>query len=139
MLIAPKRAVASSWNGSIPKSEAKAILLKEHGCVCWGCGKRPVLPTGAEDPDELEVDHLFARKPADGDEGGADDLYNLGLVCRKCNGRKGNRLTMEELRLDRERENLLWVERKDLVHLGRALQTALELRRRHGQQESPAT
>lgn len=53
--------------------------------------------------------------------------------------RKGNRLTMEELRLDRERENLLWRERKDLVHLGRALQTALELQRRHGKQESPAT
>lgn len=27
----------------------------------------------------------------------------------------------------------------DLVHLGRALQTALELQRRHGKQESPAT
>ena len=139
VLVAPKRAVASSWNGSIPKSEAKAILLREHGCVCWGCGKRPVLPNGAEDPDELEVDHLFARKPDDGDEGGADDLYNLGLVCRKCNGRKGNRLTMEELRLDRERAGLLWKERKDLVHLGRALQTALEWQRRYGKQGSPAT
>ena len=138
-LVAPKRAVSSSWNGAIPKPEAKAILLKAHGCVCWGCGKRPMLPNGAEDPDELEVDHLFARKPDDGDEGGADDLYNLGLVCRKCNGRKGNRMTLEELRLDRERENLLWTERKKLVHLGRALRTALELQRRYGKQESSAT
>ena len=139
-LIAPRRErISSLWNGSISKPRSKNILLREHGCVCWGCGKHPKLPNGADDPDELEVDHIFPRKPADGGAGGEDDLYNLSLVCRKCNGRKGNRLTLEELRLDRERENLLWVERKDLVHLGRALQTALELQRRYGKQESPAT
>ncbi len=118
---------ATVWNGSIPKQECKNLLLAEFGCVCWGCGKRPVLPNGAEDPDELEIDHLFARNPADGDEGGADDLYNLGLVCSKCNGRKSNKLRMVQLRDDREAEGLLWVKQDQLVHLERARKWAVNM------------
>ena len=122
---------ATVWNGSIPKQKCKDLLLEEWSCVCWGCGKRPVLPNGGEDPDDLDIDHLYARRPAGDDEGGDDDLYNLGLVCRKCNGRKGNRMTMEELRNDREAEGLLYCDRRRLVNLGRAQKWAIAEMRRH--------
>ena len=108
------------WNGNIPKDECKAMLLDRFGCVCWGCNWEPKLPNGAPDPDMLEVEHLFAKKPADGEEGGDDNLYNLGIACRKCNGVKGNRLTMTQLRDDRALQGLVWPGEDKRPHLERA-------------------
>ena len=123
------------WNGNIPKGESKAMLLDRFGCVCWGCNWEPKLPTGADDPDMLEVEHLFAKRPDDGDEGGNDNLYNLGIACRKCNGVKGNRLTMTELRDDRALKGLVWNPSEDKrPHLYRARDWAIsEWGKRHRQ------
>ncbi len=113
------------WNGNIPKDECKAMLLDRFGFVCWGCNWEPKLPNGAPDPDMLEVEHLFAKKPADGEEGGDDNLYNLGIACRKCNGVKGNRLTMTQLRDDRALQGLVWPGEDKRPHLERARMWAI--------------
>ena len=112
---------ATVWNGNISKDECKEMLLARFGCVCWGCNWEPKLPNGEPDPAMLEVEHLFAKKPDDGEEGGDDNLYNLGLACRKCNGVKGNRLTMTQLRDDRALKGLVWNPGQDKrPHLERA-------------------
>ena len=113
------------WNGNIPKDECKTMLLDRFGFVCWGCNWEPKLPNGAPDPHMLEVEHLFAKKPADGEEGGDDNLYNLGIACRKCNGVKGNRLTMTQLRDDRALQGLVWPGEDKRPHLERARMWAI--------------
>ena len=113
------------WNGNIPKDECKEMLLARFGCVCWGCNWQPKLPNGEPDPDMLEVEHLFAKRPDDGEEGGDDNLYNLGIACRKCNGVKGNRLTMTQLRDDRALKGLVWPGEDKRPHLERARMWAI--------------
>ena len=93
-----KSARSASWSGRIPKEEAKALLVKQFGPYCWGCGwEAPKFPGGEYDLGLLEVDHIWARKDAD-TSGGSDELYNLALLHPTCNRRKGNRLTLDELR-----------------------------------------
>ena len=117
-LKAPRRApISTSWTGSIPKDRAKELLLAEFGPVCWGCGLDATRPNGSVDTGLLEVDHIRARNAKEGEKGD-DELYNLALLHATCNRRKGNRLTLEELRLENERDDALNVpSRLDLVDL----------------------
>ena len=97
------------WSGSIPRQECKNLLIEWHGCCCWGCAKEPKLPDGRDDRDELEVDHIDPKSAGDGSEwGGDDELDNLALLCRRCNGRKSNKLTLDQLRADREAAGRVW-------------------------------
>lgn len=77
--------------------------------MCWGCGYEPRRPNGSYDLTLLEVDHIRARKAAEGVEGD-DELYNLALLHRTCNGIKRNRLTLEELRWYNADNGLLYVD-----------------------------
>ena len=54
-------------------------------------------PNGSLDETLLEVDHIRARKAAQGTQGN-DELYNLALLHRTCNGIKRHQMTLEELR-----------------------------------------
>ena len=63
--------------------------------MCQGCGYVP--PGGLI--EYLEVDHRHPRSL-----GGKDDLRNRVLLCAPCNGAKGNKLTLAELRLKRIEE-----------------------------------
>jgi len=100
---------SASWSGRIPKDEAKKILINRFGPVCWGCGYEPRRPNGSLDDTLLEVDHIRARKASEG-AWGDDELYNLALLHRTCNGIKLNKLTLDELREHNALNGLLYVD-----------------------------
>ncbi len=62
----------------------------------------------------MEVDHRVPKSRE-----GRDDIRNRVLLCSPCNGTKGNKLTLVELRLKRIEEgrmvdkawNMTWYER----------------------------
>ena len=117
----------ATWSGRIPKEEAKALLIRQFGPICWGCGYSPRRPNGSIDETLLEIDHIRARRPTAGIQGN-DELYNLALLHRTCNGIKRNSMmTLEDLRTHNELHGLLWVERRsDLVDLFAAQSFAAE-------------
>ena len=117
---------SSGWSGRIPKDDAKQLLIQQFGPVCWGCGYEPRRPNGSLDETLLEVDHIRARKAAQGTQGN-DELYNLALLHRTCNSIKRNQLTLEELRSHNAMNGLLYVDKvSDLVDLYEATQFAAE-------------
>ena len=129
---------SSTWSGQISKEDAKELLVKRFGPVCWGCGYEPRRPNGSLDATLLEVDHIRARKAAEGTQGD-DELYNLALLHRTCNGIKRNKLTLEQLRQYNADNGLLYVNTVgELVDLFEATQfAAQEISRRaarHGLQ-----
>ncbi len=128
--------ISTSWTGRIPKDRAKEMLLAEFGPVCWGCGLDATRPNGSVDTGLLEVDHIRARNAKEGARGD-DELYNLALLHATCNRRKGNRLTLEELRLENEQDDVLNVSsRLDLVDLFEAQQFAHRMLANYGQDSS---
>ena len=128
----------ASWSGRISKDDAKELLIHRFGPVCWGCGYQPQRPNGSLDLTLLEVDHIRARRAAEGTPGN-DELYNLALLHRTCNGIKRNSLTLEQLRQYNADHGLLYVNTiGELVDLYEATQYAAEEIARqaatHGQQ-----
>lgn len=83
-------------------------LILEDGMKCQGCGWIP------HHEEYLEVDHKLPKSL-----GGKDAIGNRTLLCSPCNGTKGNRLTLAELRLKRIEQsrmadkswNAAWYER----------------------------
>lgn len=67
-------------------------LAAEDGPGCQGCGWEP--PNGLL--EYMEVDHRIPKSL-----GGKDAIGNRVLLCAPCNGVKGNKLTLAELRLKR--------------------------------------
>ena len=115
---------SASWSGRISKEDAKKLLIERFGPVCWCCGYEPRRPNGTLDDTLLEVDHIRARKASEGKQGD-DELYNLALLHRTCNGIKRNKLTLEELRRDNALNARLYVDNVgQLVDLFEAQQFA---------------
>ena len=115
---------SASWSGRISKEDAKKLLIERFGPVCWGCGYEPRRPNGTLDDTLLEVDHIRARRASEGTQGD-DELYNLALLHRTCNGIKRNKLTLEELRKDNALNARLYVDNLgQLVDLFEAQQFA---------------
>ena len=109
----------STFTAASPDDRAK-------GPVCWGCGYEPRRPNGSLHETLLEVEHIRARRAAQETQGN-DELYNLALLHRTCNGIKRNRMTLEELRNHNAMNGLLYVEKvNDLVDLYEATQFAAE-------------
>ena len=122
---------SSTWSGQISKEDAKDLLIKRFGPVCWGCGYEPRRPNHSYDLTLLEVDHIRARKAAEGVEGD-DELYNLAMLHRTCNTIKRNRLTLEELRRYNADNGLLYVNTTaELVDLFEATRYAAQEISRH--------
>lgn len=119
-----------TWTGLYSKDEAKEIMLREFGPVCWGCAWEPTLPNGQPDESYLHVDHSLARH-----HGGDDELANLGLLCPRCNQRKGSReIGIAELRAENNAENLIYGTLDELqadIPLVRWQQRARELMDEH--------
>ena len=117
---------SASWSGRISKEDAKKLLIEKFGPVCWGCGYKPMRPNGTLDDTLLEVDHIRAKKASEGTQGN-DELYNLAVLHRTCNGIKRNKLTLEELRRYNADNGLLYVDTvRELVDLYEATQFAQE-------------
>ena len=84
-----------------PKPKARNLTARElrgrlaisDGLKCQGCGWIP------HHEEYLEVDHRVPRSA-----GGKDDIRNRVLLCSPCNGAKGNKLTLAELRIRRLEE-----------------------------------
>ena len=74
--------------------ELRERLMLSDGMKCQGCGWVP------HHADYLEVDHRVPRS-----RDGRDDIRNRVLLCAPCNGAKGNKLTLAELRLRRIEED----------------------------------
>ena len=121
----------ANWSGRISKDDAKELLIHRFGPVCWGCGYEPKRPNGSLDLTLLEVDHIRARRAAEG-IAGDDELYNLALLHRTCNGIKRNRMTLEQLRQYNADNGLLYVNTiGELVDLFEAIQYAAQEIARH--------
>ena len=129
---------SATWSGQISKNDAKELLIQRFGPVCWGCGYKPERPNGTLDLTLLEVDHIRARRAVEGVEGD-DELYNLALLHRTCNGIKRNRLTLEQLRQYNADNGLLYVNTiSELVDLFEATRyAAQEITRRAVGQGGP--
>ncbi len=77
------------------KEEMKAILIRQWSAVCWGCGFEP--PNG--DDRHFDLDHNWPKAA-----GGHNELDNRAILCRPCNGRKSNKLTLDGLRTANKRD-----------------------------------
>ena len=100
---------------ALTHKEMLEILIEQFGLKCWGCD--------FEAPDEryLELDHIDPRS-----SGGSNHLDNRALLCRPCNPKKSNRLTLAGL----------WTENRREGHLQRRsqpidIQSAREWARQH--------
>ena len=71
----------------IKRDEMLDMLVKDWGCVCWGCGFEP------PDKEYLELDHIRPKSDA-----GSNELFNRAPLCGPCNRRKSNRIGLGELR-----------------------------------------
>ena len=68
---------ASSEMGRHIPGEVKRAVSARDGCRCVGCG----------DDRYLEFDHIIPHS-----RGGANTFGNVQLLCRRCNGEKGDRI-----------------------------------------------
>lgn len=68
----------------------RAYVLKRDGYVCAYCHKQL-------EGSDATVDHILAKE-----NGGTDDAYNLVSACRRCNGRKSDKLIERRLWLHPE-------------------------------------
>ena len=84
--------------------ELRGRLIIADGMKCQGCGWVP------HHDEYLEVDHKVPKSRE-----GRDDMRNRVLLCSPCNGAKGNKLTLAELRLRRIQEGRMADESWDMV------------------------
>ena len=98
----------------------RAILEKAQAVGdligCAGCGR-------TLEGEFMELDHITPKA-----EGGPDHLLNRILLCRPCNGRKSNQLTMAGLR--RQNRQAGWEKDQNLAEQiqQRALLRATQVR-----------
>ena len=77
-------------------AEMHATLWEQFGSRCWACDFT------APWPEYLELDHVNPKS-----DGGSNHLDNRALLCRPCNGKKGNRKTLSALRRDNRKDGRL--------------------------------
>lgn len=83
-----------------PNGKKKDFLVERTGGnICWGCGEQ------FRHPAYLHLDHINPRAG-----GGANSVYNRALLCGPCNGRKGARLTLVELRKQNKKDGFMVAE-----------------------------
>ena len=87
---------APSERSTLTHREMKEYLIETFGTQCWGCD------FDVKDGRYLQLDHVDPKA-----DGGSNHLDNRALLCQPCNGTKGNRLTISELRRQNIRDNHL--------------------------------
>ena len=68
------------------EKEIRRSLIEQFGAACWGCMDKL-------SERQLVLDHIIPQV-----EGGSDEIYNRALLCSPCNSKKGDRLTLSNLR-----------------------------------------
>ena len=92
--------------------EMKDRLIKHFGVVCWGCGFEPP----DNDNRYLQLDHINPKS-----SGGTNDIDNRAILCQPCNLKKLNKITLDALRKENKKENLLKKDESELIDLISAL------------------
>ena len=77
--------------------------------VCAGCGRELEV-------EFMELDHISPKS-----DGGANSIINRILICRPCNGRKSNGLTLTGLHRENKREK--WMQSKELADFAKLRQS----------------
>ena len=77
------------------------------GVICAGCGR--VL-----EMEFMELDHITPKS-----DRGANHILNRILLCRPCNGRKRNHLTLAGLLMENKRPAVKWMRNETLAQLAR--------------------
>ena len=78
-----------------------------EGVICAGCGR--VL-----EMEFMELDHITPKS-----DRGANHILNRILLCRPCNGRKRNHLTLAGLLMENKRATVKWMRNDTLAQLAR--------------------
>ena len=78
--------------------EAQADADNAKLVVCAGCGRKL-------EPEFMELDHITPKSELHS----TNDLSNRILLCRPCNGRKSNRLSMSGLWRENKRKEVQWM------------------------------
>lgn len=76
-----------------------SVLIDQFGLRCWGCDFE------APDPRYLELDHIDPKSGSTSKY--LDLLSNRALLCRPCNQKKSNRITLIQLRRENKNESYL--------------------------------
>ena len=76
-----------------------------EGVICAGCGR--ILEV-----EFMELDHITPKSGR-----GANNILNRILLCRPCNGRKGNHLTLPGLLRENKRPTVRWMRNEGLARL----------------------
>ena len=79
----------------LSKTGRKLLLIDRYGLRCQGCGQ-------PKSESDLEVDHIEPESA-----GGPHAIQNRTLLCRPCNQRKSNELTLDELHQRRLEDGLM--------------------------------
>ena len=77
--------------------------------VCAGCGRELEV-------EFMELDHISPKS-----DGGQNSIVNRILICRPCNGRKSNGLTLTGLHRENKREK--WMQSKELADFAKLRQS----------------
>ena len=94
--------------------EAQADSDNPKLVVCAGCGRKL-------ESEFMELDHIIPKS----EPRSTNDLSNRILLCRPCNGRKSNRLTMSGLWKENKSRNVGWmVDEKLAENAGRKASNA---------------
>ena len=78
-----------------------------EGVICAGCGR--VL-----EMEFMELDHITPKS-----DRGANHILNRILLCRPCNGRKRNHLTLAGLLMENKKAAVKWMQNDTLAQLAR--------------------
>ena len=81
---------------ALTHKEMHERLVEQFGLKCWGCRFE------APDGRYLELDHIDPKS-----SGGSNQLDNRALLCRPCNQKKSNRLTLTGLWTENRQDGYL--------------------------------
>ena len=76
--------------------------------ICAGCGR--VLEKAF-----MELDHIAPKS-----EGGANHILNRILLCRPCNGRKDNYLTLNGLLHENKKKSVNWMKDESMAKMAQS-------------------
>ena len=91
------------------KSHLAEYQQRDGLIVCAGCGRELEV-------EFMELDHISPKS-----DGGANSIINRILICRPCNGRKSNGLTLTGLHRENRREK--WMQSKELADFAKLRQS----------------